>query len=209
MVNEMKYLINIVILFAIGCGSEPNNTLERVVQPGTISVLELTDVSEVVAEKNAYRLSAGQSPLVPGIVCTLHLLPNSTINTPSNPPAAIATWTYEGEFNTSTDVTMILPPAIKALYTNWFMIRCSGQLVVTRSGYHMFSTESDDGSMLYINNSLVVNNDGQHSTQVASGMRLLERGVHAIRIDYFQATGQRALAIRDQDGAISSNRFYR
>ncbi len=198
-----------------GCGDSPG--LERVVETRTETVtlpaLAVDEVAQVLQQKNDYRLAAGQAPLVAGLVCSLHVVPNTTTVIPNSLPAASATWVYEGSFNVedsnASSGLPIVPASIRAVYTSWYIVRCSGNLIVTRSGYHTLLTTTDDGSMLYINNSLMVDNNGLHSSQTRNGVRLLERGIHTFRLDYLQATGQQSLIVSDQDGIISGNRFVR
>ena len=52
-----------------------------------------------------------------------------------------------------------------------------------------FFTESDDGSRLYIGESLVVDNDGLHGAQEKRGVIALAAGLHPIRVAYFNKTG--------------------
>jgi len=68
----------------------------------------------------------------------------------------------------------------------WFAIDYSGRFWVEKPGEYDFSLTSDDGSNLYIDGELIVNNDGIHSTQERSGTVLLSRGTHDIRVSYFQ-----------------------
>ena len=62
-----------------------------------------------------------------------------------------------------------------------------GYLVVTTDDYHSFNTDSDDGSNLYVDGVLVVNNDGLHAAQLVSGVRHLQDTVHSFELDFFQA----------------------
>jgi PA14 domain len=70
-----------------------------------------------------------------------------------------------------------------------FSAAWSGAFVVTRDGTYTFATASDDGSWLYVDRELVVDNGGFHSTQLAKGSIHLTRGVHAIFVKYFQQGG--------------------
>jgi hypothetical protein len=72
----------------------------------------------------------------------------------------------------------------------------SGFLEVTTSGLHRFETESDDGSRLFIGNTLVVNNDGLHGMQTREGTANLAPGFHSIRLEYFEATGGGGVILR-------------
>ncbi len=56
-------------------------------------------------------------------------------------------------------------------------------------GEYTFSTESDDGSMLYIGDELVVDNDGLHGMIKRSGSIPLRAGWHQVRIEFFEAGG--------------------
>lgn len=56
-------------------------------------------------------------------------------------------------------------------------------------GEYTFTTESDDGSRLYIGDELVVDNDGLHGMQLRGGSVPLRAGHHKIRIEFFEAGG--------------------
>jgi hypothetical protein len=69
----------------------------------------------------------------------------------------------------------------------WFAIRYEGKFTVANPGEYFFHLNSDDGSLLYIDDKLVVDNDGRHSPKIADGRITLEKGEHTLRLDYFQA----------------------
>ncbi|MBO6740424.1 MAG: hypothetical protein JJ916_11245 [Phycisphaerales bacterium] len=56
-------------------------------------------------------------------------------------------------------------------------------------GIYTFSTNSDDGSALYIGDEQVVNNDGLHGMVTKSGTIPLAAGWHQIRIEFFENGG--------------------
>lgn len=56
-------------------------------------------------------------------------------------------------------------------------------------GIYTFSTNSDDGSKLYIGDELVVNNDGLHGMVSKSGTIPLAAGWHRVRIEFFENGG--------------------
>jgi hypothetical protein len=74
-----------------------------------------------------------------------------------------------------------------------FSARWLGFLAVGRAGRYRFSTTSDDGSRLYIDDQLVVNNGGAHSAATRSGEIALTRGAHRVRLDYVQFGGDSEL----------------
>lgn len=57
---------------------------------------------------------------------------------------------------------------------------------IPAKGVYRFYTFSDDGSMLYIDGKLVVDNDGGHSGRRAEGKIALEKGLHELHLLYFE-----------------------
>lgn len=70
-----------------------------------------------------------------------------------------------------------------------FSATWSGGLVVLRRGIYTFATESDDGSWLYVDGQLVVDNGGIHSTLRRTGTITLASGDHELFVEYFQSGG--------------------
>ena len=68
----------------------------------------------------------------------------------------------------------------------WFAIDYRGRIWIEDPGKYRFLLESDDGSKLYIDERLVINNDGQHPPLTAHGHVELSAGLHDIRVSYFQ-----------------------
>ncbi len=64
-----------------------------------------------------------------------------------------------------------------------------------RDGVYTFSTQSDDGSKLYIHNLLVVKNDGVHPLQSSSGKITLKAGKHPFVLEYQQNKGYKGLQL--------------
>ncbi len=67
-----------------------------------------------------------------------------------------------------------------------FAIRFRGRLAIETPGIYTFALNSDDGSKLYINQNLVVDNDGIHTPRYVRGSLKLAAGMHYIEIHYFQ-----------------------
>ena len=67
-----------------------------------------------------------------------------------------------------------------------FAIRFRGRLAIEMPGTYTFALNSDDGSKLYINQNLVVDNDGIHPPRYVEGSLKLAAGMHHIEIHYFQ-----------------------
>ncbi|MCI0493453.1 PA14 domain-containing protein, partial [candidate division KSB1 bacterium] len=77
-----------------------------------------------------------------------------------------------------------------------FGIRFIGYIKISSSGVYTFYTSSDDGSRLYINNSLIVDNDGLHTARERSGNVNLAAGFHLIQVHYFNQKGKEELEVK-------------
>ena len=85
------------------------------------------------------------------------------------------------------------PPSTDRLAAAWnppvphtFSATWEGSLLVLSSGRYSFATISDDGSHVYVDGTLVVDNGGAHPPTQRMGSVTLQRGVHAIAVDYDQ-----------------------
>jgi len=68
----------------------------------------------------------------------------------------------------------------------WFAIDYNGRFWAEKEGDYGFSLMSDDGSNLWIDQELVIDNDGVHAPRERVGAVHLSHGVHEIRVSYFQ-----------------------
>ncbi|RKU17998.1 hypothetical protein C6503_10370 [Candidatus Poribacteria bacterium] len=76
-------------------------------------------------------------------------------------------------------------PDMPSVFEN-FAIRFRAELKIDTPGIYTFELSSDDGSQLYINGKLVIDNDGIHATVSKQGSIKLDIGIHPIEIHYFQ-----------------------
>ena len=74
--------------------------------------------------------------------------------------------------------------------------RFSGLVEVEHDDVYTFSLASDDGSRLWIDGELVVDNDGLHGTVEKRGHVALAAGAHALRVDWFNGTGGAELVLK-------------
>jgi hypothetical protein len=65
----------------------------------------------------------------------------------------------------------------------------TGFLDVKEAGQYDFWTESDDGSMLWIDKAIVVDNHGLHGPEKKTGTVSLSKGIHPILVQFFEAGG--------------------
>jgi hypothetical protein len=68
----------------------------------------------------------------------------------------------------------------------WFAIDYNGRIWVEKGGRYAFRLLADDGAKLSIDDSMIIDNDGVHAPLSVEGSALLSRGVHQIRVSYFQ-----------------------
>ncbi|MBK7644243.1 MAG: alpha-L-fucosidase [Planctomycetes bacterium] len=73
--------------------------------------------------------------------------------------------------------------------------RYTGYLDVPASEAWIFTLDSDDGSQLYLDGQLVVDNDGLHSSLAKTGVAVLEAGPHAFEVRWFNKSGGAKLAL--------------
>jgi hypothetical protein len=70
-----------------------------------------------------------------------------------------------------------------------FSATWTGSIVALREGTYTLATISDDGSSVFVDGRLVVDNGGRHGARLATGLIHLARGTHTVWIHYFQAGG--------------------
>ncbi|MEI6722178.1 MAG: DUF4347 domain-containing protein, partial [Betaproteobacteria bacterium] len=88
--------------------------------------------------------------------------------------------------------------AAKGLTPNFdnFVIRYSSGLTVKTGGNYTFYSGSDDGSIVYVDGQMVVNNDGLHSFQTVTGSTIyLSPGLHSIEVRFNERGGQETLTV--------------
>lgn len=76
-----------------------------------------------------------------------------------------------------------------------FAASAEGYLSLNEDKNIDFRLSSDDGSRLFINGQLMIDNDGPHGMTPADCEVQLKKGYHKIRVDYFQGGGGRGLQL--------------
>jgi len=111
---------------------------------------------------------------------------------------------YEGRFETMPDFDRLTPTSTGTAETfslppsdgaKFYALQYTGKIFIAEPGAYTFYTESNDGSLLYINGNVIVDNDGTHSLREASGTVALDAGLHDIVVEYFQNNGSEALTV--------------
>jgi len=76
-----------------------------------------------------------------------------------------------------------------------FGVIYNGFLRIDNDGVYVFSTKSDDGSVLTIDDQPVVNNDGKHPLIEQGGAVALQKGYHKLTLKYFDIGSVRGLKV--------------
>ncbi len=111
---------------------------------------------------------------------------------------------YQGAWNALPNFPALTPVETGSIATfnlsqrnrdDYFAFRFEGQIRILTGGVFTFYTSSDDGSRLWIDGTLVVDNDGLHGTEEEEGTISLTSGDHDILVEYFEKTGSQTLTV--------------
>jgi hypothetical protein len=80
-------------------------------------------------------------------------------------------------------------------YKSNFVSRHTGYLYLESPGLYTLYLNSDDGSKLWVNGELVINNSGLHAMRERAVMLELGEGYHHVRLEYFERTGWAGLVL--------------
>jgi len=78
---------------------------------------------------------------------------------------------------------------------NDFAVRWSGALEISTGGMYRFEIKSDDGSKLFVNRGLMINNDGLHGMRARSAQKKLGRGTLHLVCEYFEKGGHAGMLL--------------
>lgn len=126
--------------------------------------------------------SAAPAPLTQGVLARYY--PNDSWS------GAPVIEQIDSEISTET---LAAHPELRTL--TQFTAEWTGVLVAHNPNLLRFAVKSDDGSWLWIDDRLVIDNGGVHGPQNVAADVFLERGVHAFRVRYLEAGGSSLLAL--------------
>ena len=69
------------------------------------------------------------------------------------------------------------------------VVKFTTEMVIEKEDTYVFFTRSDDGSILKINNEIIVNNDGDHGVVEKSGKIRLKPGIYPLEVTWFNGGG--------------------
>jgi len=121
------------------------------------------------------------------IIAEVYSLPTNTQRLPnfSQIAGSKATTVCMERYDVTTRAWTSGFPGVPNLF-EWFALRTQANLKVAVSGNYRFRLNSDDGAKLFIDNQLVIDNDGQHPPRVLDGAVNLTAGNHTVVLEYFQ-----------------------
>lgn len=222
----LKYLI-LSALFTLaaltGCGKGPKGDTVVVAVPAPAA--PESETQRLVDAENDYRLSLGQSALSQGLSCTVQAVASGQWLSASSPgynagqgvvvlSGTSYAYLMTGAFNQANasggSLNSVLPAPIRSVFASInYKINCTGQIVVTETGYYNFSLASDDGSILTVAGTQVVNNDGNHAIQEKQGLKMLRAGVHTFSLQYAQTGGGNFALLLSANGVqVPGSAFY-
>ncbi|NCG12645.1 MAG: hypothetical protein GWP38_04805 [Planctomycetia bacterium] len=103
--------------------------------------------------------------------------------------------------------TTQLTNSVRPRDTN-FGLRFTGEFSVAKKGEFTFTLSSDDGSVLWIQNKKLIDNDGNHGTVTKRGTLTLESGWHEIELCFWQGAGPSELKLTIEGPGIPEAREF-
>ncbi len=76
-----------------------------------------------------------------------------------------------------------------------FYVQYEGYLHADEDAVYKFKVKSDDGAVLYLDDEITVDNDGEHGPVEKQGVAPLRKGYHKIRLQYFDSGGGKHLSV--------------
>ncbi|RYZ59379.1 MAG: hypothetical protein EOP07_04165 [Proteobacteria bacterium] len=120
------------------------------------------------------------------IVADVFELPANTGTLPSDwPKQKYVTTVCMDQYNVPEREFTAGFPDVPSLF-EWFALNTRTTIVAPSDGDYTFRLISDDGSKLFIDNKMIINNDGPHQTVAKEGTVNMKKGDHALTLDYFQ-----------------------
>ena len=114
---------------------------------------------------------------------------------------------YEGSWNTLPDFSKLAPKEVGEAggfdvgvtkKTDSFALRFDGHINIPKEGNYLFLIGSDDGSRLYIDGNLVIDNNGIHPYQQKRKQMKIAAGLHTVAVEYFEQGGEETLKVEFQ-----------
>ncbi len=178
---------NVVIRYTID-NSIPNAQSFRYTTP-----LQITKTTTITA-----RCFRDNKPVSEAATRTFTLVkPQAAVDVKNVKPGLMYNY-YEGDWDQLPDFDKLTAVKSGAIANFDFSPRTEaehfgfvyqGLVKISVSGVYSFFIGSDDGSRLYLDDQLLIDNDGLHGLQEKSGVKALQTGYHRLRVEFFDKTG--------------------
>ncbi|WP_298064238.1 family 20 glycosylhydrolase, partial [uncultured Rikenella sp.] len=86
--------------------------------------------------------------------------------------------------------------AVPSKLEGWLGLIYEGYIEVPQDGIYTFSLMSNDGSRLYVDGGLLIDNDGPHGDVRLTAQRALATGWHKVRVEYFDMNNGGMLSLQ-------------
>ena len=143
-------------------------------------------VYEFIPATSLAPISFNETELKPGLTYTTYLAPQNTF------------WHKLPNFDKLTihETDIIGKPYIaRDDKREHFAMRYEGYLKIPEDGLYTISTISDDGSKLYLNNKLIIDNDGIHVMTKKANRIPLTKGIYPFKLEFFESVGIEGLKV--------------
>lgn len=77
-----------------------------------------------------------------------------------------------------------------------FGLLVEGYIKIPKDNNYVFRLISDDGSAMYLNDELIIDNGGFHGSEAKDGEVALKKGYHKVKVKYFQGYGGKNLQLQ-------------
>jgi len=194
--------------------TRPADTSEAVLQQARASAVPLGDLARKYPAGELVRFlrdplkhrPSGRMPALnltdsEAVALATYLLRDQIAEANQRQAAAVAglKWEYyEARFNNCADFEQREPIATGVTDTlnvkmarrgENFAVRFTGAIEIPEDGEYTFRLNTDDGSQLFLDGKLVINNDGDHAPTQKSARVSLTRGPHSFALLFYQAGG--------------------
>lgn len=125
---------------------------------------------------------------------------------------------YEGEFRKVPHFDTLTPvksaqaegfyPQRHTNSKNHFAINYQGTLDIPVTGTYIFHVKADEGAMFYLEDSLVVDNDGPHGYRTRSGSIALTKGAHSFQLGFVQSKWVMGLSVQVEGPGLPLQFLY-
>jgi len=123
-----------------------------------------------------------------------------------NAEPGLAFHLYEGKYNLLPEFDELTPAETGTVDSvqlsmagdreDHYALRFQGYVKLPESGLYRITVRSDDGSRVALHDQVVIHHDGPHPPMDASRRVRIRRGMHPIRVDYFESTGAQSLELK-------------